>query len=62
MVETLTETQDSLRQAIEHIPQGVAVFDRDLRLVTCNTRYGELLALPTDLMRSGTALYDMALF
>lgn len=62
MVETLTETQDSLRQAIEHIPQGVAVFDRDLRLVTCNSRYGELLALPEVLLRAGTALYDMALF
>ena len=62
MVETLTETQDSLRQAIEHIPQGVAVFDRDLRLVTCNSRYGELLALPDGLLRARTALYDMALF
>lgn len=62
MVETLAETQDSLRQAIEHIPQGVAVFDRDLRLVTCNSRYGELLALPDGLLRAGTALYDMALF
>ena len=66
MVETLdgipTDAWDSLRQAIDFIPQGVAVFDRDLRIVTSNSRYAELLDVPAELIRPGTALYDLALY
>ncbi|MBN9310514.1 MAG: PAS-domain containing protein [Devosia sp.] len=61
MVETQTDATHSLRQAIDFIPQGIAVFDRDLRLVTSNARYAELLAVPPDLLRPGTPLYDLAL-
>jgi len=61
MVETI-EKADTLRQAIDYIPQGIAVFDRDLRVVTSNARYAELLAVPPDLIRPGTPLYDLALF
>ena len=53
---------DSLRQAIDHIPQGIAVFDAALRLVTSNSRYNRLLALPDDLVKPGTPLFDIALF
>jgi len=56
------DREESLRAAVNFIPQGLAVFDRDLRLVTANTRYGELLALPVQLMAPGTPLYDIALF
>lgn len=52
----------SLRQAIDHIPQGVAVFDAGLRLVTSNARYNSLLALPDALTRPNTPLFDIALF
>ncbi|UYN99396.1 MAG: PAS-domain containing protein [Devosia sp.] len=52
----------ALRLAINHIPQGIAVFDAGLRLVTSNTRYNDLLDLPADLTRPGTALFDLALF
>ncbi len=62
MVDTLTDTTDSLRQAIDFIPQGIAVFDRDLRIVTSNSRYAELLAVPPELVKPGTALYDLALY
>jgi signal transduction histidine kinase len=62
MVATDIDKIDSLRQAIDYIPQGVAVFDRDLRLVTSNQRYAELLDVPAELMRQGTPLYDLALF
>jgi signal transduction histidine kinase/CheY-like chemotaxis protein len=62
MVETHIDTSDALRQAIDYIPQGVAVFDRDLRLVTSNQRYAELLDVPAELMHKGTPLYDLALF
>jgi len=53
---------ESLRTAVDFIPQGLAVFDRDLRLVTSNTRYRDLLALPASHVVPGTPLYDIALF
>jgi len=62
MVDTLIDTFGSLMQAIDFIPQGIAVFDRDLRLVTSNRRYADLLDVPPHLLREGTPLYDLALF
>jgi signal transduction histidine kinase len=56
------DADSSLRQAIDHIPQGIAVFDAGLRLVTSNSRYNSLLALPDMLVRPGTPLFDIALF
>ncbi len=52
----------ALRLAMEHVPLGIAVFDAGLRLVTSNGGYNDLLALPDDLTRPGTALFDIALF
>ena len=52
----------SLEQALDHIPQGIAVFDAALRLVTSNSRYNNMLALPAELTRVGTPLFDIALF
>lgn len=52
----------SLSSAIDYIPQGIAVFDSGLRLVTTNERYDRLLGLPTELLRAGTPVFDMALF
>lgn len=56
------DTPPGLRQAIDFIPQGVAVFDNALRLVASNRRYSELLDLPPDLLGVGTPLFDIALF
>ncbi|UJW85071.1 ATP-binding response regulator [Devosia sp. SL43] len=56
------DTATSLRQAIDHIPQGIAVFDAALRLSMSNARYNSLLALPEELVRTGTPLFDIALF
>ncbi len=56
------EAAISLRHAIDHIPQGIAVFDASLHLVTSNSRYNSLLALPEELVRPGTPLFDIALF
>ena len=50
------EAAISLRHAIEHIPQGIAVFDAGLRLVFSNERYNGLLALPEEMVRPGTPL------
>lgn len=57
-----SNAMNSLREAIDHIPQGIAVFDAGLRLVTSNRRYNSLLALPEALIKSGTPLFDIALF
>lgn len=52
----------SIAQAIDHIPQGVAVFDAAMHLVTSNVRYNRLLDLPEALAKPGTPLFDIALF
>ena len=57
-----SDAEASLRQAIDHIPQGIAVFDARLRLVTSNARYNSLLELPAALQKLGTPLFDIALF
>ncbi|MDB5560867.1 MAG: response regulator [Hyphomicrobiales bacterium] len=62
MAETVPEAESSLRSAVNYMPQGLAVFDREFRLVAANARYLELLALPPSLVREGATLYEIALF
>jgi len=62
MVDTADTIEMNLRRAVDHIPQGLAMFDQALRLVFSNGRYRELLSLPQHLVRAGTPLYDIALF
>src|SRR5665213_1049267 len=57
-----TNAEAGLRLAIDFVPQGLAVFDADLRLVAVNSRYRELLGIPRELLRAGTPLYELALF
>jgi len=52
----------AIRLAMDNVPLGIAVFDAGLRLIASNTRYNGLLVLPSDLVRPGTALFDIALF
>ncbi|MBI2308676.1 MAG: PAS-domain containing protein [Rhodocyclales bacterium] len=46
------------REAIENVPQGISMFDADLRLVVWNRRLFELLELPDQLAVVGTPLAD----
>jgi signal transduction histidine kinase len=62
MAHVAADAEPSLRLAVDFIPQGIAVFDTGLRLTSCNRRYGELLSLPEELLRKGTALFDIALY
>ncbi|MET3926749.1 PAS-domain containing protein [Devosia sp. 2618] len=62
MPATQTSNDASLRQAMDHIPEGIAVFDPGLRLVASNQRYNTLLDLPEELIKIGTPLFDIALF
>src|SRR5688572_25535321 len=57
---SLSNEEQTLRTAIDFVPQGLAIFDRQLRLTISNARYCELLNLPENLVFSGTALLDIA--
>lgn len=52
----LAERSLHLQATLESMSIGVAVFDRDQRLVTANRQYGELLGLPPDLLAPGASL------
>jgi signal transduction histidine kinase len=61
-IDTASLSETGLRRALDFIPQGLAVFDAELRLVASNARYRELLDLPAALVVAGTPLYDIALY
>ena len=45
--------------ALSNMSQGLCVFDKDRRLVVCNSRYANLYSLPAELTRPGTPLEDI---
>ena len=51
-----------LSRAADAMPHGLAVFDRDLRLITSILSYREILDLPLYLVEPGTRLMDISLF
>ena len=51
--------REILQTALDHVRQGIAVFDKDLHLVCWNRQFGEILALPQQLTRLGTGLDDI---
>jgi len=48
--------REILQTALDHVRQGIAVFDKELHLVCWNRQFGEILALPAGLTRVGTSL------
>jgi len=50
----LDDQERLLRATLDHIDQGVAIFDREARLVGWNARLGALLAIPPAWLRVGT--------
>jgi signal transduction histidine kinase/CheY-like chemotaxis protein len=51
-----------IKATLEHLNQGICIFDEQNRLVGSNRRAGELLALPASKLQLGTffgSLYDM---
>ncbi|MCD9476778.1 PAS domain-containing protein [Photobacterium phosphoreum] len=48
-----------LQGAIEHISQGIAVVDKQLRLVAWNQRYLELFTFPAELIQVGRPITDV---
>ena len=51
--------REILQNALDHVRQGIAVFDKDLALVCWNHQFGELLDLPHELSRIGVTLDEI---
>jgi Na+/proline symporter/signal transduction histidine kinase len=51
--------REILQTALDHVRQGIAVFDKELALVCWNRQFGEILDLPHELTRVGIALHDI---
>jgi diguanylate cyclase (GGDEF)-like protein len=57
------ERQSSfLRAVLDNIPQGVSVFDKELKLAAWNHRLDRMLNLPRKLLKVGTPLADIMLY
>jgi Na+/proline symporter/signal transduction histidine kinase len=54
--------REILQTALDHVRQGIAVFDKNLHLVCWNRQFGEILALPPQLTRVGTPLEHLLRF
>ncbi|MHC2623577.1 diguanylate cyclase (GGDEF)-like protein [Bradyrhizobium huanghuaihaiense] len=48
-----------LDTAINHMVEGLCMFDAEKRLVVCNERYARLYQLPPELLRTGTSHADI---
>ena len=51
--------RELLRAALEHLPQGISVVDKELRLVAWNQRYVELLEYPEGLITMGRPIEEV---
>src|SRR3984893_1086177 len=51
--------REILQTALDHVRQGIAVFDKELHLVCWNRQFGELFDLPHGLTRVGTPLDEI---
>jgi signal transduction histidine kinase/CheY-like chemotaxis protein len=51
--------REILQSAIDHVQEGIAVFDRDLRLMCWNRQFGETLDLAPDIVRLGVGLDEI---
>jgi Na+/proline symporter/signal transduction histidine kinase len=51
--------REVLQTALDHVRQGIAVFDKDLALVCWNRQFGEIFDLPHGLTRVGIALGEI---
>ena len=46
-------------EAVNNLPQGIVVFDKDRRVVFCNARYRDIYHLPPDRAKAGTPVSDL---
>ena len=57
--EAIQHSRDLLQSAIDHVRQGIAVFDKNLDLICWNRQFRQLLDLPPELGRVGVALDEV---
>ncbi|MCH7795171.1 MAG: PAS-domain containing protein, partial [Proteobacteria bacterium] len=57
--EELAEKESQVRVALDNMPGGMELFDRDLNFVLFNSQYNELLEYPDGLVRVGGSLRDV---
>ncbi len=55
----LAEKEAQLRVALENMPGGMALYDRDLNYVLFNSQYSELFEFPDGLVRVGGSRRDV---
>jgi len=54
--------REILQTALNHVRQGIAVFDADLHLLCSNRQFGELLGVPMHVVQFGTPLREILEF
>jgi Na+/proline symporter/signal transduction histidine kinase/CheY-like chemotaxis protein len=54
--------REILQTALDHVRQGIAVFDKELQLICWNRQFGEIIDLPPSLIRVGVGLADILRF
>ncbi len=54
--------REILQTALNHVRQGIAVFDADLQLICSNRQFGEILGLPPHLFQFGIPLREILEF
>jgi Na+/proline symporter/signal transduction histidine kinase len=54
-------SREILQTALDHVRQGIAVFDKQLSLLCWNRQFAEILSLPAELTRVGTSLDQIVL-
>lgn len=57
--DALRHNRDLLQSAIDHVRQGIAVFDKELNLICWNRQFRHLLGLPIKQGRVGVALSEL---
>jgi len=54
--------REILQTALDHVRQGIAVFDKSMHLVCWNRQFGDVLGLPPQLVRLGIGLDEILHF
>jgi signal transduction histidine kinase len=54
--------REIMQAALDHVRQGIAVFDADLHLICSNREFGEILGLPPHLVQIGIPLREILQF
>ena len=54
--------REILQTALDHVRQGIAVFDKIMHLVCWNRQFGDVLDLPHELVRIGIGLDEILRF